>query len=88
MMRQNRDGQYLIGAATNEDARVLDVNLDFLPEGEYVLKITEDGPGADFLTNRETAASRTIEARGGRNADNIQLALAPGGGACVIIDKK
>lgn len=88
MMRQNRDGQYLIGAATNEDARTLDVCLDFLPEGEYVLRITEDGPDADFLTNRETAASRTIHAMGGKNADTIQLALAPGGGACVIIDKK
>ena len=88
MMRQNRDGQYLIGAATNEDARTLDVNLDFLPEGEYTLKITEDGPDADFLTNRETAASRTIDAKGGKGADTIQLTLAPGGGACVIIDKK
>ena len=88
MMRQNRDGQYLIGAATNEDARTLDVSLDFLPEGEYTLKITEDGPGADFLTNRETSASRTVDAKGGKNADSIQLTLAPGGGACVIIDKK
>ncbi len=86
MMRQANDGKYLVAAATNEDARTLEIKLDFLPEGDYTLKITEDGPDAHFLTNRETSSSRTLSARGGEDADTVEIHLAPGGGACIIIE--
>lgn len=88
MMRCNRDGQYLVGAATNEEARSVDVCLDFLPAGEYTLRISEDGPGANYLTNREVATSRTLTLEGGKKAGSVRLNLAPGGGACILIDKK
>lgn len=87
MMRQASDGRYLVGAATNEDARTLNVDLDFLPEGEYTVTVTEDGPDGDFLTNRETSVTRTLSENGGRNAGSVELHLAPGGGACILIEK-
>ena len=86
MMRQANDGRYLVAAATNEDARTVGVKLDFLPKGEYTLRITEDGPDADFLTNRETSSSRTVIAKGGADADTVEIHMAPGGGACIIIE--
>lgn len=87
MMRQANDGRYLVAAATNEEACELDVPLDFLPAGEYSVTITEDGPDADYLTNRETASEKTFTLDVTDNAPSIQMHLAPGGGACVLIDR-
>ncbi|MDO5442434.1 MAG: glycoside hydrolase family 97 catalytic domain-containing protein [Bacteroidia bacterium] len=88
MMRQSRDGKYLIGAATNEDARTLNVSLGFLPKGGYKLSIVEDGPDAHYLTNREVISPSTVEMSIADGSESIELHLAPGGGACVIIEKK
>ncbi len=84
MMRQNRDGKLLVGAATNEQARTILLPLDFLEKGKYVVEITEDGKDAHYLKNRETIAeSLKIVTR----KDTIQLNLAPGGGACLLFRK-
>ena len=83
MLRQARDGTYLIGAATNEEARTLTLPLaDILPEGDFILSLTEDGEGAHYKTNRETL--RTQVRRVSRN-DTLTLRLAPGGGACLTL---
>lgn len=84
MMRQASDGRYLIGAATNEEARELTVNLDFLPKGQYSAVISEDGPDADYLKNRESSRTRTATVD---RKSSVVLELAPGGGACVLIEK-
>lgn len=84
MMRQASDGAYLIGAATNEEARTLTLPLDFLPEGDFLLSLVEDGEGAHYLKNRETLRSQTRHVT--RN-DTLTLRLAPGGGACVTLRK-
>lgn len=84
MMRQASDGSYLIGAATNEEARTLTLPLDFLPEGDFLLSLVEDGEGAHYLKNRETLRSQTRHVT--RN-DTLTLRLAPGGGACVTLRK-
>jgi len=82
MARQAADGAWLVGAATNEDPRVLDVPLDFLPPGTFDALIIQDGPGADYRTHIESyrAESREVTA-----ADRITLKLAPGGGACILL---
>lgn len=83
MMRQT-DEAYLIGAATNEEARNLSINLDFLEEGrEYKALIIEDGDGADYLTNRETLKSNTKPVK---KNDTINVSLACGGGVCILIE--
>jgi len=83
-MRQAHDGVYLIGAATNEEARTLEVPLTFLPKGSFTAEIVEDGPTANYQTNRETfqASTKTV-----RSTDVLTLKLAPGGGACVKISR-
>jgi alpha-glucosidase len=80
MMRQTGD-TYLVGAAANESGRELDVALDFLAEGLFEATIVQDGPGAHYLTNRETSV---IERRSVRRTERLHLKLAPGGGACLI----
>ena len=82
MARQAADGTWLIGAATDESARELDLKLDFLKSGAFEAVIIQDGPDGHYLKNRETLQS---EQRKVTPADTIHLKLAPGGGACVIL---
>jgi alpha-glucosidase len=81
MMRQSGD-TCLVGAAANEAGRELSVPLSFLGEGLFQATIIQDGPGAHYLTNRETCV---VERRAVGRLDSLQLKLAPGGGACVML---
>ena len=84
MARQNKDGDWLIGAATNEDARTLTVPLDFLPKrGKFTATISTDADDTHYQTNRETL--RTEAPKAVTRKSVIELPLAPGGGACVLI---
>lgn len=82
MARQAADGAWLVGAATNEDPRELDVPLGFLGAGRYEALVLEDGADSDYRTHKEsyTAAKRTVT-----SADTVRVKLAPGGGACVLL---
>lgn len=85
MARQNKDGDWLIGAATNEDARTVSVPLDFLGKGKYTAAITTDAEDTHYRTNRETLnVSKPVKVN---RKSSIRLDLAPGGGACVLIRK-
>lgn len=83
--RRNADGDWLVGAATNEQARTLTIGLDFLGKGKYTAVINTDAPDTDFRTNRETFENteKTVTRK-----SSIQLRLAPGGGACVLLKKR
>lgn len=83
MMRET-DNSYLIGAANNEQARSLDLDLSFLPKGKYELLLIQDGDGADYITNRETYK---VEERIVDSSTKVTLNLAAGGGSCLIIKK-
>ncbi|MCB1133046.1 MAG: glycoside hydrolase family 97 catalytic domain-containing protein, partial [Verrucomicrobiae bacterium] len=85
MARQSAKGEWLVGAATNEEGRELEVKLDFLPQGSFKATIVQDGEDGSYLTNRETHRSETREVTA---ADTLRLKLAPGGGACVQISKQ
>ena len=85
MARQNKDGDWLIGAATNEDARTVSVPLDFLGKGKYTAAITTDAEDTHYRTNRETLnVSKPVKVN---RKSSIRLDLAPGGGACILIRK-
>ena len=86
MMRQSAEGDYLIGAATNEEARTLEIPLNFLDKkGSWTMEITQDAPDTHYLTNRETYTTRTEI---GTSKGVLKLELAPGGGACVLLKKR
>jgi len=82
MARQAADGAWLVGAATNEDPRTLEVPLDFLGEGTFEALVIQDGPGSDYRTHVE---STTAERRMVTSADRVRLKLAPGGGGCILL---
>ena len=84
MARQAADGTWLVGAATDENGRELDIPLNFLEKGTYAATIIQDGDDAHYLRNREAFK---VEKRNVLPADKIHVKLAPGGGACIIIRK-
>lgn len=83
MMRETEDA-YLVGAATNESTRDIDIPLSFLPEGECEMLLVQDGKDAHYLTNREVLSSETRKVT---RKDTVPVHLAPGGGACLLIKK-
>lgn len=84
--RKERGGDsWFIGSITNEEARSLEVSLDFLDEGAtYRAIIYEDGPEADFELNPYEMTIRQIAVT---KADTLHLRLARSGGAAVRIEK-
>ena len=84
--RKERGGDsWFIGSITNEEARSLEVSLDFLDEGAtYRAIIYEDGPEADFERNPYEMTIRQIAVT---KADTLHLRLARSGGTAVRIEK-
>jgi len=76
---------WLVGAATNEAARELDIPLDFLDVGEYEATIYSDDANTSAFGNKETyIISQEIISKG----QVYHLRMAPGGGHAIILSKK
>jgi alpha-glucosidase len=82
MARQAGDGIWLVGAATNESPRELDISLSFLKTGKYKVTIIQDGDNAHYLTNREVLK---VEEKTLKSGDKVRMKLAAGGGGCLMI---
>ena len=84
--RKARHGDsWFIGSITNEEARNIDIALDFLDEGAtYRAMIYEDGPEADYEHNPYEMTIRQINVVKG---DTLHLRLARSGGAAIRIEK-
>lgn len=80
--KDRNSADWYLGAITDENARTLNVRLDFLDPGRaYTAQIYRDGPGADYRT--PARHSITIEERRVRKGDTLTLPLAPGGGEAI-----
>ncbi len=80
MMRQTRDGEFLVASATNEQARTLPIPLDFLGPGEYEATLYEDAPDSHYLDKREAYRIRKTKVT---RETVLTAKLAPGGGHCI-----
>ncbi len=79
--QQRGGGDWYLGAITDQSARTLDQPLDFLAPGKrYEAQIYADAPGADYRVN---PLAYRIEKRIVTRADQLKLALAPGGGTAI-----
>ena len=80
--RQAFDGQWYIGCMTNSDSRELSIKLDFLPEGEYQIKIWKDGINA--TRNAKDFSIETIQV----NKNTVlPVQMVSGGGYAAMIRK-
>lgn len=80
--RKERDGQdWFLGALTDENARTLELDLDFLEPGKkYVAQMYCDGDKADWKRN---PYDMLIEQRPVKHGDTLKLPLATSGGAAI-----
>ena len=79
---REKDGIYYVGGMTNWDARDIEVDFGFLPEGEWRCRIFRDGVNADTV-GEDYAVSES----GIKPGSKETVHLAPGGGFVMIIEK-
>jgi alpha-glucosidase len=80
--RKDRNSEnWFLGAVTDEQARTLEVKLDFLDKGRrYLAQIYRDGDSADWKTNPFAFVRQSREV----TRDNVlMLRLAAGGGQAI-----
>ncbi len=77
---RQKDGLWYVGSMTNWDARDIHLPLAFLGQGSYRAQIFADGPDADRVATRVAISEQSVN-----RGDTLNLHLAPGGGAAVIL---
>ena len=83
--REDRNSDnWFLGSITDENARELEINLDFLPEGNFKAIIYQDGENAHWDDN---PTHIDIKEQVVANSDKLKLKLAAGGGAAVSFEK-
>lgn len=81
MARKDRISQaWFLGAVTNDDARSINVKLDFLDDLPYEAQIYKDGEGANWRTNPYPLE---LDFQLAESGDTLMLDLAPGGGTAI-----
>jgi alpha-glucosidase len=82
MARKDRNSEaWYIGSITNEEARTLKIDLNFLSDSlEYKAEIYADGAGADYKTNPDPVSISTTVVN---SHMQLILGLAAGGGAAI-----
>lgn len=79
------DDSYFLGATTNEEARQVRINLDFLePYRAYRATIYADAEDTDWQTNPMTYR---IEEKIVTSEDVLDIVMAPGGGQAITFQK-
>ncbi|HLG39649.1 MAG TPA: glycoside hydrolase family 97 protein, partial [Chitinophagaceae bacterium] len=79
---RRKNTSWWIGTITNNDAREVVINLSFLPTGKYSAEIYSDASDANVNADHLTKERKTVD----KNSV-LKLALAPGGGNVIILNK-
>jgi alpha-glucosidase len=81
--KDRNSSDWYVGSITNEEARTVDVKLDFLsPAKKYKAEIYQDGKDADLTTNPLSIEIKSEEV----NSNSVlKIRLAAGGGAAIRI---
>ena len=75
--------QWFVGGVTDENARTLEVSMDFLEPGKkYEAAVYADAKDADYRTNAE---AYDISTRKVTSKSKLKMYLAPGGGFAISI---
>lgn len=82
--REEREtGNWFVGAITDETARTVEINFDFLPEGQdFIATLYRDGPKAHF---RDNPLDIVIETKDVNKLTSLAFDLAPGGGLAISL---
>ena len=82
VMARRADKVWYLGAMTDWNERTLEVDLSFLPEGQYEMEVFKDGPDANVKAT--DYVKETVKVPADRK---VQVKMAPGGGYAARITK-
>lgn len=80
--RQGQD--WYVAGETSWEARTIELNLDFLPEGSYSLTLFQDGQNADKAATDYKVLHQRLVAGAGK-ANTLKIRMASGGGFAAMI---
>lgn len=80
---RRKGNDWFIGIINNHEAREVSINLAFLAEGNYTATIFSDAADAATNPNNLVKQTRTVTKN-----DSVNLRLAGGGGAVIILHKQ
>jgi len=83
VVARRKGREWYIGAMTDWTARALDIDLSFLPPGNFQMDSYEDGPNADRFGNDYKKRKTNVN-----KATKLKLSLASGGGWAARISAK
>jgi alpha-glucosidase len=75
--------EWFVGALTDWTSRDMELNLSFLPAGEYMMEIFQDGINADKYAGDYKHLKTSV-----KSGDKMKIHLAPGGGWAARISSK
>ena len=84
-LERAKDGDWYVGGVCGEEAKIVEVCLDFLDEGDYVAEIYRDGEEANCWMG--TRDRYVIEERIVRKGDRLAIWMGIGGGFVVRIHR-
>ncbi|MDR1517446.1 MAG: glycoside hydrolase family 97 protein [Dysgonamonadaceae bacterium] len=74
---------WYVGGLTNWTARDMEIDLSFLPEGNYTMTLFKDGINANRAARDYAKETRSV-----RSGEKLKLHLAPGGGFAAKLEKR
>jgi alpha-glucosidase len=83
LLARRSGNDWFIGALTDWTSRKLNLDISFLPAGEYVMEIFRDGVNAASYAQDYKHLKTSV-----RSGDKINIELAPGGGWVAKISPK
>ena len=75
--------EWFVGAITDWTSRDMELDLSFLPAGEYIMEIFQDGINADKYAGDYKHLKTNV-----KSGDKMKIHLAPGGGWAARISPK
>lgn len=80
---RRKGNNWYIGTITNNDSRNVDIDLSFLPAGNYSATIYSDAADVNIQPNHLTKEIKLVD-----KSMKIKVALSQGGGNIIILHKK
>jgi len=83
LLARRSGSEWFVGALTDWTSRDMELNLSFLPAGEYIMEIFQDGINADKYAGDYKHLKTSV-----KSGDKMKIHLAPGGGWAARISYK
>jgi alpha-glucosidase len=83
LLARRSGSDWFVGALTDWTSRDMELDLSFLPEGEYTMNIFQDGINADKYAGDYKHLITNV-----KSGDKVKIHMAPGGGYAAKISPK